>query len=466
MTRHDVDSLLRDWDEVSRTARTPDPAVRTGRVRTRGNGPATLPLLVVAIAVVAGIAVFARPAGGPGGGATPGVSTAAIAPVTDSVDDGTLRLTLTADRGTYAEGDVIAAAATVEYIGTNAAIEVFTALDRIIFGVAEVGGGRQAGGGARQSCNPNTFERALPVSYPWAKNAAYVPGDPAFAFEEWYATSGPQLRLPAGMWRLSATFEGAEGDCGAASHTLVAEVAVTVLPGIAASGTPAPPVAVTPVPTAPSAGPSNVVTCGRFEPFVCGGVLMALAADHADELSVASRIVIDDVCPPDAICDRQYPFAALVVVVPPEGIEAAIVYLVTGKDGPEEVAASTEPISRHMAAQAAGPGAAPEPIPLRTGDPPDGIVRECPAALLEGRLVADPASGLAIQAVDAPDAPIVTVVWPFGYTARVDTVGYALVDERGATIAHAGDLVGIGGGEPEDGTWGACGGVTLMRRGE
>ncbi|HYO43615.1 MAG TPA: hypothetical protein VES19_10500, partial [Candidatus Limnocylindrales bacterium] len=199
-----------------------------------------------------------------------------------------------------------------------------------------------------------------------------------------------------------------------------------------------------------------------FEPFVCGGVLMLLAADHAEELSAASRIVVDDVCPPDAICDLQDPFTALVVVIPPEGIEAAVTYLVTGKDGPEVVRTSTEAIPIHIATQAAGPGTAPEPVPLLTGDPPDGTVRECPAALLEGRLVADAASGLAVQAVGWADAPTVTVVWPFGYAARVDALGYALLDERGATIAHAGDLVGIGGGMPAEGTWGACGGVAVV----
>jgi len=63
MTRRDVDSLLRDWDEVARTARTPAPVLQAGRVRVRGHGLSVLPLLVVAAVVVAGIAVFARSAG-------------------------------------------------------------------------------------------------------------------------------------------------------------------------------------------------------------------------------------------------------------------------------------------------------------------------------------------------------------------------------------------------------------------
>ncbi|HYO44038.1 MAG TPA: hypothetical protein VES19_12640, partial [Candidatus Limnocylindrales bacterium] len=294
MTRHDVDSLLRDWDEVSRTARTPAPSPRPPRVTAPGL--ASLPLIVVAAVVIAGVAVLARPVGGPGGGgASPGgspeTSMVAVAPVTDAVDDGTLRLALTADRGTYAEGDVIVATATVEYLGPDAELKVFTAHSEVVFSVTEVGGGRAVAGGTRLSCESHTLTRGVIETYRWAKSGGYSEGDPNDAFAEAYLTSGPELRLPAGTWRLSAAGGGSEGGCGGLARALVAEVTIVVLPGTTAGGTPAPPAAVTPVPTAPSAGPSNVVTCGRFEPFVCGGVLMTLAADHAEELSAASRIV-------------------------------------------------------------------------------------------------------------------------------------------------------------------------------
>lgn len=460
MTRRDIDSLLRDWDEVARTARTPEPALRAGRVRARGGGSglSVLPLLIVAAVVVAGIAVFARSAGGPGVGATPGASVAAIAPVSGSVEDGALRLTLSAERGTVAEGEAIDAVATVEYLGPGAALDVFTALDRIVFGVAEVGGDRRAGGGARWSCNPNTFARGVPVSYPWAKNAGYVPGDPAFAFEEWYATSGPALRLPAGTWRLSATFEGSEGGCGPSTHTLTAEVVVRVEPATAAS--------VTPVPSAPSAGPPTpVVTCGQVDAFTCGGLLTMLAADHRDQLAAATRIVVDDTCPPASVCDRLHAFEAMVVVVPPEGIDAAVAYLATGKireDGPDVIAPYTDPTPAFIAAQVVRAGAPPEPIPLLNLDPPpaEGTPAACPAALIDGRLIADLASGLAIQVDGELDSPVATVRWPFGFTARVDPLGYALVDDVGATIAHVGDRLQVGGGFGANDVWAACGGVT------
>ncbi len=172
---------------------------------------------------------------------------------------------------------------------------------------------------------------------------------------------------------------------------------------------------------------------------------------------------MDDTCPPGMVCDRQYAFEALVVVVPPGGIEAAVAYLVTGEDGPGEVAVSDEVIPQRFAVQVDRPGAAPEPIPLIHLDrPPEGTPPECPAALIEGELIADPATGLAIGVDPASGSSVVTVRWPFGYTARVDALGYALVDDVGATIAHVGDRLQVGGGFAEGDVWGACGGVTTM----
>jgi hypothetical protein len=453
MTRRDVDSLLRDWDEVARTAQTPTPAMRTSRVTAPGL--AGLPLMALAAVIVIGIAVYTRPMGGPGGGSSPDASMAAVAPVTDTADDGTLRLVLTADRGTYAEGDAIVAVAAVEYLGPDARIEVFTAHSAVVFTLAEVGGDRSVAGGTRTSCVQRTFTRGVPETYPWAKSGGYDPADPGEDFVEWYLTSGPELRLPAGTWRLSVGFGGSEGECGGLTHALSAGVTVKVEPATAAS--PANPSSL----PSPTGGPSATVTCGRIESVACGGLLAILAADHADQLSAAVRIVVDDTCPPAAICDRSYPFLAMAVVVPPGGIEGASVYLATGKDGPDDVAAHDGAIPDWIAAQVHAPGPAPEPIALLTGEPPrepGETPGACPAALLEGRLVLDERWGPAVQGT-GPESPIVRVVWPFGYTARVDALGIALVGADGMAVAHLGDMLAIGGGEHPAGGFGACGDV-------
>jgi hypothetical protein len=462
MTRRDVDSLLSDWDEVARTARTPTPAMRTSRVTAQGL--AGLPLMVVAALIVAGIAVLARPIGGPGGGSSPDASMAAVAPVTDSADDGTLRLVLTADRGTYAEGDPITAIATVEYLGPDARIDVFTLHSAVVFSLAEVGGDRSVAGGQRTSCVQRTLTRGVPETYPWAKSGGFDPADPGEDFVEWYLTSGPELRLPAGTWRLSVGFGGSEGGCGGLTHALTAEVTVRVEAATTVSPGPSSE-AVTPPPGSPTVGPPAVtVTCGRIASVPCGGLLAILAADHADQLSAAVRIVVDDPCPPTADCDRTYPFEAMAVVIPPGGIDGAAVYLATGKDGPDDVAAHDGAIPYWIAAQVDAPGPAPEPIALLTDEPPRDpgeTPAACPAALLEGRLVLDERWGPAVQGT-GPESPIVRVVWPFGYTARVDALGIALVGADGVAIAHLGDVLAIGGGGHPAGGFGACGDVTRV----
>lgn len=104
--------------------------------------------------------------------------------------------------------------------------------------------------------------------------------------------------------------------------------------------------------------------------------------------------------------------------------------------------------------------AGPTPIALRTQEPvgsetPPG----CPAALIEGVLVADAESGVALREADGH---VEIVIWPHGYSGRVgDPV--AVVDADGNVMARVGDRVRIGGGEIGPGrSWMACGGITVV----
>jgi hypothetical protein len=104
--------------------------------------------------------------------------------------------------------------------------------------------------------------------------------------------------------------------------------------------------------------------------------------------------------------------------------------------------------------------AGPTPIALRTQEPigsetPVG----CPAALIEGTLVADHATGVAL---DDPAGFVRPVIWPHGYSGRPGTP-VAVVDASGAVVARVGDRVQIGGGEiTNDGAWMACGGIKVL----
>lgn len=63
----------------------------------------------------------------------------------------------------------------------------------------------------------------------------------------------------------------------------------------------------------------------------------------------------------------------------------------------------------------------------------------CPAALLEGELLADDAGGLMVRHAEGF---VMSVVWPDGYVVR----GGELLDPAGAVAAREGDVVSLGGG--------------------
>lgn len=72
--------------------------------------------------------------------------------------------------------------------------------------------------------------------------------------------------------------------------------------------------------------------------------------------------------------------------------------------------------------------------PLRTPSP-----EACPAALLEGELLADDAGGLMVRHAEGF---VMSVVWPDGYVVR----GGELLDPTGKVVAREGDVVSLGGG--------------------
>jgi hypothetical protein len=83
-------------------------------------------------------------------------------------------------------------------------------------------------------------------------------------------------------------------------------------------------------------------------------------------------------------------------------------------------------------------------IPVPTSAP-TGLLgpTACPAALLEGELVADTEFGFVVAHADGFTS---AVTWPHGYVAR-DAPRRELLDDSGRVVAREGDLVALGGGE-------------------
>ena len=101
------------------------------------------------------------------------------------------------------------------------------------------------------------------------------------------------------------------------------------------------------------------------------------------------------------------------------------------------------------------PAASPTPelqlVALRT-QPPPGPNHGCMDALLSGRLVATPLSGIGVQG----DEVVIPVAWPYGYSALSQSGVTVLLDHTGRQLARVGDRIEIGGGNGRDGFWYPC----------
>ena len=80
-------------------------------------------------------------------------------------------------------------------------------------------------------------------------------------------------------------------------------------------------------------------------------------------------------------------------------------------------------------------------VPTLAPTPVDSA-EACPAALLEGELLADDQDAFLVR---HEEGFVIAVIWPDGYTVR-DGDTRELVDPSGEVVAREGDLVALGGG--------------------
>ena len=100
------------------------------------------------------------------------------------------------------------------------------------------------------------------------------------------------------------------------------------------------------------------------------------------------------------------------------------------------------------------------PFTIKTAGAPTNL---CMAALGGGVLARNPVSGLGFI---HPDGKAVSVLWPFGYSARIEGAQAVLLDDEGTVVAREGDKVTLGGGYGAgDDTFTACGVVSIEEPG-
>ncbi len=116
-----------------------------------------------------------------------------------------------------------------------------------------------------------------------------------------------------------------------------------------------------PTPTAsPSPAPLPAVGCVGVpdtEPNVCENMVALVQQTHPNEVSEASRILVADTCPAQVLCDRQFLYDAVVLVVPAAGDPAKALRLrVFGHQGqPLSIEAWSGPLPEHVASLLAQP---------------------------------------------------------------------------------------------------------------
>ena len=150
-----------------------------------------------------------------------------------STSDGMFRLTIRAPVDHYAVQQPIEVVATLEYIGEDPSIEVWSHPGVPGFGVEEVDGTRRVDPGYRLSCVAYPFLRGQPIAYPFAKSGGWESDGPdaQFMIDYFNETGGrpdPVLRLPAGRWRIFAVADFSEDECGGSAHELEAVITVVV----------------------------------------------------------------------------------------------------------------------------------------------------------------------------------------------------------------------------------------------
>lgn len=181
--------------------------------------------------------------------------TLAVEPSTTGTDVasssvGPFRLRLSAPRSTYRAHELIEGiTAELTYDGGSQVVAV-VGTGQLIYGFSTemLDGPYATGAGVDEPCVPDHITRGEPIVQPYEKSGGYDPDRPYADFYDAFFAD-PELRLPAGTWRITAYSEFYLGECGGESVELKASIVLDVLGDARPAATPSPPVSATPSPT-------------------------------------------------------------------------------------------------------------------------------------------------------------------------------------------------------------------------
>ncbi|MDQ3448742.1 MAG: hypothetical protein M3432_06140 [Chloroflexota bacterium] len=196
-------------------------AGRSGRVsaaRVIGGMAAAAVVGLASVMLVTSLPVAPGP--GPGGRGTDVVaspsavaaSPSPVAPVGEG-SDALFALTIGADRGPYAADEPIDIATTLRYIGAEPTTVTSSGAGLVAFGIEQLDGPVDAGIGRDDDCARFDYPPGHAESVEFHKSGGYSNDDPMADFWRTFFAD-PELRLPAGEYRITARADYGARDCG------------------------------------------------------------------------------------------------------------------------------------------------------------------------------------------------------------------------------------------------------------
>jgi hypothetical protein len=182
-------------------------------------------------AVIAGVALALaacgeQPLPSPRTSATPSATSIATGPAAEVVRDA-FRLTIAVSSATYRVDEPIEVRTVLAYAGPAPSIEVAGSGSGLVgFSLQQLDGPIAVDAAGTSDCAPWTLKRGDNL-IPFQKSGGYSADDPQADFFARYLND-PQLRLPAGTWRITALASLARPGCDGGGVNLSAAVDVTV----------------------------------------------------------------------------------------------------------------------------------------------------------------------------------------------------------------------------------------------